>query len=523
MGATQQIDPLKFAKLCWPDVKFYREQQEIIYSVRDNYETIVPAGNELGKDFVSAFIVLWFFCSRHPVRIVTTSTDENQLNAVLWGEMNRFIDTAATRLPIHVKHQELRLRLGRRLCKFSYVLGRVAKRGEGMLGHHANVTQCCNYQIPADDTPRTLFLVDEASGVDDENYDKATSWAKRILVIGNPFPCANFFYRGVKEGSKRDQSNGHYYRKVIRIKAEDSPNVRFALDQIKAGATPTHEVILPGPKTYAKYLEHRAHWDRVKQCVGLDGEFYEGAEALLYPPNWLNLAESKAASLSPGRQAKAIGVDVAEGVDSTSWAVIDEQGLIHLLSAKTPDTSVILTRTIGLAKQFKVPAHMVCFDRGGGGKQLVDVLRQRGFNCTTVSFGESASDPDKLRTYRRNMHQRREELESRTTYRNRRAEMYGLLRERLDPGVHGENGVFGIPAEYTELRRQLAPIPLQYDEEGRMRLLPKNRKTPNSTEMTLVDLIGRSPDDADALVIALFTVLRKKPVLAGVVPRSKTA
>lgn len=41
-------DPLKLCSILWPDVRFYKEQEEIIYSVRDNDETYVPAGNMLG-------------------------------------------------------------------------------------------------------------------------------------------------------------------------------------------------------------------------------------------------------------------------------------------------------------------------------------------------------------------------------------------------------------------------------------------------------------------------------------------
>jgi hypothetical protein len=41
-------DPLVFANLLWPEVEFYDKQKEIIYSVRDNIETVVPAGNMLG-------------------------------------------------------------------------------------------------------------------------------------------------------------------------------------------------------------------------------------------------------------------------------------------------------------------------------------------------------------------------------------------------------------------------------------------------------------------------------------------
>jgi hypothetical protein len=41
-------DPIAFARELWPSVVFYREQEEIIYSVVENDETFVPAGNMMG-------------------------------------------------------------------------------------------------------------------------------------------------------------------------------------------------------------------------------------------------------------------------------------------------------------------------------------------------------------------------------------------------------------------------------------------------------------------------------------------
>ncbi len=46
--AVLELDPIKFANLMWPNVRFYNKQKEIIYSVRDNDETVVVAGNMLG-------------------------------------------------------------------------------------------------------------------------------------------------------------------------------------------------------------------------------------------------------------------------------------------------------------------------------------------------------------------------------------------------------------------------------------------------------------------------------------------
>jgi phage terminase large subunit len=191
-------DPLKFAKLLWPDVTFYKQQREIIHSVRDNDETFVPAGNMLGKDFVAAFVALWFFLTRHPVRVVTTSVDHQQLEGVLWGELRRFVSSSKYPLdsqhggPLIINHLHIRKVVNGKMCGLSYLLGRVAAKGEGMLGHHIAQT--------GDGIPRTLFIADEASGVEDISYERADTWANRKLVIGNPYPCTNFFYHGVKKG-----------------------------------------------------------------------------------------------------------------------------------------------------------------------------------------------------------------------------------------------------------------------------------------------------------------------------------
>src|SRR3990172_2997983 len=93
-------DPIKFTSTCWPHLRLYDKQVEIMYSVRDNKRTVCVAGNQLGKDFITALIALWFFCSRRPCRVVTSSSGQSQLEAVLWGEMRRFLNTTVYPLPI---------------------------------------------------------------------------------------------------------------------------------------------------------------------------------------------------------------------------------------------------------------------------------------------------------------------------------------------------------------------------------------------------------------------------------------
>lgn len=494
--SSRIIDPIKFGKTFWPDVEFYDKQKEIIYSVMDNDETVVPAGNMLGKDFVSAFIALWFFCSRRPARVVTTSVKFDQLNDVLWGEIRRFIQTAKYQLPIQYNHMRIRqVRNDGTLVPLCELVGQVVSKGESMLGRHLER-----------DIARTLIIFDEASGIDDEVYNSSDTWAHKKLVIGNPYPCANFFYRGVKEGPRLAPGGRRKYREVIRIRAEDSPNVARGLQEERSGAEPSDTVITPGVLSYGEYRKRRDLWDAVRQCIGLDADFYEGAEVLMFPPEWLNRAETLAGGLAPNRAGLALGVDPAEGGDKTAMAVVDRAGLIYLTSRRTRDTSVITGEVLALARRYGVEDRNIVFDRGGGGKEHADRLRAAGHPVRTVAFGESVV-PEMQRGMRPYA-QRFDDREERYVYKNRRAEMYGQLRQLLDPASNPEG--FGLPVEYTDIRQQLSPVPLQYDAEGRVKLPPKNKPSADSTVVSLVDLIGHSPDEADALVLAVHGMMNKR-------------
>ena len=48
MLMKKEPDPLKLGKKLWPDIYFYKEQQEVIQSVWRDDETVVPAANMMG-------------------------------------------------------------------------------------------------------------------------------------------------------------------------------------------------------------------------------------------------------------------------------------------------------------------------------------------------------------------------------------------------------------------------------------------------------------------------------------------
>ena len=509
-------DPIKLGRVLWPNIKFYNREEELIRSVWINDKTICVAGNKLGKDFTSSFIVLTFFLTRGECRIVTTSVDETQLQGVLWGEMRKLIRESVIPLdaklggPLIINHLHLKKAYTSGPYKgmedgVSYCIGRVAKKGEGFLGHHIAQTKA--------NEPQTLFVADEASGVDDGHLDKVETWAHRQLYIGNPYECSNAFFRESEAGDVVDpdyadkpEHERRYYTKVIRITGHESPNVRYALAELKNGEKPSHRILVPGVLSYKEYQKRIQTWDPIRKSISIDARFYKGAEVLLYPPAWLDRAHTIHESLRPKRQyrkAKAIGCDPGEGVAETAWYVVDEFGILDEVAYQTPNTAKISKQTMELMRKWSVPPEMVMFDAGGGGVQIADEMREtHHMPVKTVGFNESVKPRPKRGMT--SIEHKIEQQEDQYAYVNRRAEMYGRLSIMLDPSL-SEQG-FGIPQHMTELRRQLAPIPKMYDKE-RLFLPPKNRRPGEGKESkikTLSEIIGCSPDRADALVIALY-------------------
>lgn len=330
------------------------------------------------------------------------------------------------------------------------------------------------------------------------------------------------------------------YRRVIHIRAEDSPNVALGLKQKAEGKEPTNEILIPGVKSYERYVKDRRFWDNVQQCVSLDGLFYEGKEIRLFPQDWLQGAIKKADELTriygPKRKGKTLGIDPAEGGDSTVWTVGDKLGFIFQRSERTADTSVITGTTLGIMRDYSISPENVLFDRGGGGKEHADRMRKNGYNVRTVAFGEKVI-PERKRGLTTLEHRKLQD-EERYAYFNRRSEMYGLLSRAIDPEhtdglekLESEMGialkttrnpkvVYGIPRSMVELHKQLRPIPKIYDQEGKLWLPPKNKPpgSDKSTVKTLIEMIGHSPDEADSAVLCYYGLIHKgRRIKAGAV------
>jgi len=515
------VDPLALASELWPHITFYKKQKQILYSIWDNDETVVPAGNELGKDFIGGAATVLFFLSRHPCRVCTSSATDYHLD-VLWAEINRFIQESKYPLnynqggPLIIGHRSIKKVVNGSVCPISKVTGIVPAPGKeaALQGFHVDST---------DGIPRNLWICDEASGANDAMYRVASGWAKRMYIFGNPWSCSNFFYRAVEGhletkdpgGDIRREGRPGFYRRVISICAEDSPNVRLGMIRASKGLDVGDPCLLPGVKGYWDYKKHRQLWDAQDQCVKLDGRFYRGKEVMLFPDEYLKMAADRADKLMKehgvNRKGRTIGVDPAEGGDSTVWTVADSLGLIHQTGMKTPDTTEIVDKTLSLMREFAVSAENVLFDRGGGGYEHACQMRKMGYNVRTVGFGESVMP--ELKRGLTPLEQRKLQKEEQYAYCNRRAEMYGVLSHAVNPIRRGDEKmlVYGIPRTMTDLVAQLRVIPKLTDPEGRLWLPPKHKspKTDNAKTKTMHELIGHSPDEADSAVLAYYGIIRK--------------
>src|SRR5690606_16429275 len=133
-------------------------------------------------------------------------------------------------------------------------------------------------------------------------------------------------------------------------------------------------------------------------------------------------------------------------------------------------------------------------------------LRAMGYPVRTVAFGESiALEPRRGVT---RVEERRRLQEERYVYLNRRAQLYGELSILMNPA--GPRGGWAVDPDagtaHLELIRQLSLIPTVYDREGRLKIPPKDRDRPDSQEVTLRSILGRSPDEADAVVLAAWAM-----------------
>ncbi|OFW55862.1 MAG: hypothetical protein A2Y75_05455 [Candidatus Solincola sediminis] len=198
-GRHWRHDPVAWARER-AGLELWSKQEDIIKSVHDNPKTAVHSCHEIGKSFIAAVTVAWWIDTHPPGEafVLTTAPTAIQVSAILWREINKLHSKVG--LPGRTNLTEWYL--GNELVAY----GRKPDENNptGMQGTHARFF---------------LAVLDEACGIDRSLWDAASTLAAnkngRFLAIGNPDDATGEF----ADVCLRDPSWS-----VIGVGYRDTPN-----------------------------------------------------------------------------------------------------------------------------------------------------------------------------------------------------------------------------------------------------------------------------------------------------------
>lgn len=164
-------------------INFYPDewQKEAAYSVRDNPRTSIKSGQGVGKTADTGGTGLWWLSCFEDAKVVATAPTRRQLNDILWSEMAKWINKSPLLQAILSKTKTYIYMNGAEDTWFAVAVA--SSRPENIAGFHAD---------------NLLFIVDEASGVDDSIIETINGTLSgghnRLLMIGNPTKAEGAFY-----------------------------------------------------------------------------------------------------------------------------------------------------------------------------------------------------------------------------------------------------------------------------------------------------------------------------------------
>lgn len=438
----------------------WSKQVEIAESVRDNRLTAVQSCHGVGKSFVASRLTAYWLDLHPPGEafVVTTAPTGDQVRAILWAEINKAFAKAETRgTPLPGRINETDWKYG----KFLIAFGRKPSdyNPHAFQGIHAKYV---------------LVILDEACGIPKQFWTAALAIATgehcRVLAIGNPDDPATHF----AQVCSRDRWN------TIKISTFDTPNF-------------TGEAI---PDDLAPMLVSRMYVEEMADEFGEESPVYLSKVLGEFPSDAedgvVRLSKLMACTREPDTAHTKdrlvpveLGVDLGAGGDETCIRV--RRGLVvgrewrsrEKDSEKVVDQIVQAIRATGATK--------VKVDSIGIGWGIVGSLRTRrklrehNAEIIGVNVSEAATDPEK--------------------YARLRSQIWWDVGRQLS-----EDGGWDLSqletADRDRLVTQLTAPKYSLDAAGRI-VVEKKEDTKKR--------IGRSPDNADALLLAFYTPSAPKP------------
>lgn len=444
-------DPVYWAR--HHGIELWSGQRRILESVRDHDQTGVASAHEIGKSFSAALVTAWWVDAHADgdAFVVTSAPTDKQVKAILWREINKL-------------HGQLNLR-GRTNLSEWYVGNELVAFG----------------RKPADQDPTAfqgiharymLVVLDEACGIPTALWDAASSLVANVhgkmLAIGNPDDEHSRF----ADNMLRD-SDWH----TIFIGYEDTPN--FTGEDVSESLK---EMLI-----HPRWVEERRRkWGEesalfTSKCRG---RFPRGQSPFICIPSvtaeacrWVDL---------PAEGVREGGIDVGAGGDRTILRerVGPKAGREFVFVDSDPMRSVgSLVERINEWGLTKVKVDVI-----GVGWGLVGRLKELSsvHNPVGAAYGDTTHSAEVI------PFNAAEKARDDTRFVNRRAEMWWNGRELSRLRAWDLEAV-----DDDTLQELTTPLYEIMDSKGRIKIQPKDE---------VIKVLGRSPDSADALLMAFYDV-----------------
>lgn len=452
------VDPVGWVEQKLGD-ELWSKQREVLTSVRDNRLTVVPSCVESGKSWTAARAAGWWIDIHAPgeALVVSTADSFRQVRAVMWqeiGQMHR-----SHRLVGTVNQTEWWI--GPRL------VGLGVKPADtdttGLQGLHRRYV---------------LVIVDEADGLPMMMWEAVRSIAvggdDRILAIGNPVNPASEFARLCAVGSGAN---------LVRINAFESPNF-------------TDE---PVSEDLRARLISRVAVDEIRRDFGEESPAWQGRVLGVHPEDSSDgvVRLSTVRACQHMRDGKPVPMEelweprdllpVELGVDVGASAGGDESVITvrfgkraRLLERRqTPDEKVLAGMIVGAVRD--TGATKIKIDATGVGWAVAGLVEE---GCRQASIPVPYIDKVMVGTA--------------STRPNR----FSKLRDQIwwEIGRElSESGGWDLSEIDDMTVSQLVAPRFEPDTAGRTKVEKKDETKKR---------LGRSPDDADALLLAFYTGAR---------------
>lgn len=426
----------------------WSKQREILGALQHHRRVAVRSCHGVGKSHIAAVAVAHWLDTHPPGEafVVTTAPTAAQVRAILWRYIRR--NHKRGKLPGRVNQTEW------------HINDEIVAYGRKPADQDESAFQGIHARY-------VLVVIDEACGVPEQLWVAAdaltTNTDCRILAIGNPDNPAAHFRKVCMPGS------GWH---VIGISAFDSPNL-------------TGEEV---PEELTRVLVSREWVEEKAKEWGVDNPLYRSkvlGEFADDAPNQVVRSSDIYACRNVADQDYApddllpveLGVDVGGGGDET--VIRERRGVLAGREWRATTDRPEQIAPLILAAIIETGATAVKVDSIGIGFGVIGELRNaqdRGehqADIEAVNVAEAASEPDK--------------------FMNLRAEIWWSLGRELS--ASGSWDLSQMANGDTTVAQLLEPR-WTVDPKGRIRVEPKD---------DIRKRLGRSPDNADALLLAFYS------------------